>query len=272
MAAAPRRLKGVMRVGGQDHFYLEGHDRVRHPRRGRRGDGVFLDAAPLGGAAHGGPRARRAVERGDGHRAAHGRRLRRQGDPAEPVRRGGRGGGEEVASGGEDPARPRRRHGGDGQAPRLSQRVRGGLRRRRAHPRGRRDVRGALRVLGGPERAGDRSGAVPCGQRVFLSGGAAGLPADEDEHGFQYRVPRLRRAAGAHHRRADHGGDRLRAGQGPAGGAAGELLRARRAERDALPPDRDRQHHRPGGGRARRESDYAARRQAVIDVERARQG
>ncbi|WP_184147978.1 xanthine dehydrogenase molybdopterin binding subunit [Amaricoccus macauensis] len=25
MAAAPRRLKGAMRVGGQDHFYLEGH-------------------------------------------------------------------------------------------------------------------------------------------------------------------------------------------------------------------------------------------------------
>ena len=69
-------------------------------------------------------------------------------------------------------------------------------------------------------RAGDRPGAVPCRQRLFLSGRAAGLEADEDEHGLEHRLPRLRRAAGADRRRADHGGDRLRAGQGPARDAA----------------------------------------------------
>ena len=237
---------------GAGPLLSRGDDRLRRAGRGRRGDGLFLDAAPERGAAHGGARARRAVERGDDHRAAHGRRLRRQGDAAEPLRRGGGGGGEEVGAGGEDPARPRRRHGGDRQAARFPQRLRGRVRRRRADPGGGRDVRGALRVLGGPERAGDGPGAVPCRQRVLLSGGKAGLQADENEHGLQYRVPRVRRAAGADHRRADHGGDRLRAGQGPAGGAAGELLRRGRAQRHALSPDGDGQRHRAGGGRAGR--------------------
>ena len=107
------------------------------------------------------------------------------------------------------------------------------------------ELRGALRVLGGPVRAGDRPGAVPCRQRLFLPERAAGLEADEDEHGLEHRLPRLRRAAGADRRRAHRRGDRLRARQGPARGAQGELLRRRGARRDALPPEGDGQRHRP---------------------------
>ena len=44
-----------------------------------------------------------------------------------------------------------------------------GLRRRRAHPRGRRHLRRALRLLGRPLRAGHRPGAVPRRQRLLLS-------------------------------------------------------------------------------------------------------
>ena len=51
-----------------------------------------------------------AAARGDGERAAHGRRVRRQGDAGQPLRRGRRAGGQEARPRGEDPARPRRRH------------------------------------------------------------------------------------------------------------------------------------------------------------------
>ena len=87
--AAPAEGRAARRRPGP--FLPRGHDRLRHPRRGRRRHRLFLDPAPVRGAAHGRPRPRRAVERGDDHRPPHGRRLRRQGDPAEPLRRGRRG-------------------------------------------------------------------------------------------------------------------------------------------------------------------------------------
>ena len=140
MAAAPQRLKGRMRVGGQDHFYLEGmiafavpgeddevtvYSSTQHPSEvqhmvahvlGVPSNAVTIIVRRMGGG------------------------LRRQGDAAEPLRGGGGGGGEEVEPGGEDPARPRRRHGGDRQAARFPQRLRGRVRRRRADPGGRRDA------------------------------------------------------------------------------------------------------------------------------------
>ena len=51
--------------------------------------------------------------------AAHGRRLRRQGDAGQPVRRAGRDCRQEARPRGQDPARPRRRHDRDRQAPRF---------------------------------------------------------------------------------------------------------------------------------------------------------
>ena len=87
IAAAPRRLKGQMRVGGQDHFYLEGHIAHGRARRGPGRHRLFLDPASERSAAHGGACARRSVACGDRRDPAHGRRLRRQGDAGQPVRR-----------------------------------------------------------------------------------------------------------------------------------------------------------------------------------------
>ena len=76
-------------------------------------------------------------------------------------------------------------------------------------------------------RPGHRPRALPRRQRLLLPGGKARLQADEDQHGFEHRLPRLRRPAGPDHRRADHGGDRLRPRQGSARGPARQLLRRR---------------------------------------------
>ncbi len=61
IAAAPRRLSGRMRIGGQEHFYLEGQIALAVPGRGRRGHGLLLDPAPDRGPAHGGQGAGRAL-------------------------------------------------------------------------------------------------------------------------------------------------------------------------------------------------------------------
>ena len=227
MAAAPHRLKGRMRVGGQDHFYLEGmiafavpgeddevtvYSSTQHPSEvqhmvahvlGVPSNAVTIIVRRMGGGFGGKetqPNLFAAVAAVAAKKWNRAVKIRPDRDD------------DMVATG--------KRHdflndyevGFDDDGRILA--VDGTL-------------RGALRLLGGPLRAGDGPGAVPCRQRLFLSGGAAGLEADEDQHGLEHRVPRLRRAAGADHRRADHGGDRLRAGQGPAGGAAGELLRRR---------------------------------------------
>ena len=44
LARAPNKLSGAMRIGGQEHFYLEGQVGFAIPRR-RRHAGVFLDTA-----------------------------------------------------------------------------------------------------------------------------------------------------------------------------------------------------------------------------------
>jgi xanthine dehydrogenase large subunit len=102
LAAAPLRLKGEMRIGGQDHFYLEGHIALAIP--GEDDDMTVWSSTQHPSevqhmVAHvlGGP-----GERGDRAGAAHGRRLRRQGDPVQPVRRDRRDGGQEAETG-EDP-------------------------------------------------------------------------------------------------------------------------------------------------------------------------
>ena len=100
LAAAPHRLSGELRCGGQDHFYLEGqialaipgedgdmlvYSSTQHPTEVQHGvahllglpfNAVTVEVRRMGGAL------RRQGEPGDHHR----RRLR----PCSPARRGGR--------------------------------------------------------------------------------------------------------------------------------------------------------------------------------------
>jgi hypothetical protein len=106
-------------------------------------------------------------------------------------------------------ARPRRRHDHDRQAPRLRDRLRGGLRRRAG--RGHRvHLRLALRHVGGSFRRGQRPHDVPLRQRLFPRAMEACQPPLQDAHGVQHGVPRLRRAAG-HVRRSSTSWTRSRA-------------------------------------------------------------
>ncbi len=127
MAGAKHKLTGRMRIGGQDHFYLEGQIALAIP-------GEDDDVTVISSTQHPSevqhmvaPRARDPLSRG--HRAgpAHGRGLRRQGEPGQPFRGGRRTRGQALRACGQDPPRPRRRHDHDGQAPRLSRGLRGGL-------------------------------------------------------------------------------------------------------------------------------------------------
>ena len=45
VAEAPFRLSGVMHIGGQEHFYLEGQIALRDPGEDGAHAGLFLDAA-----------------------------------------------------------------------------------------------------------------------------------------------------------------------------------------------------------------------------------
>ena len=101
LAAAPRRLKGRLKMGGQDHFYLEGPVALAIP--GEDGDMRVYSSTqnPRRSAASGGARSRRARSRCDDRGAPHGRRFRRQGNAAGSDRRRGR-----ARSGEDRPALP----------------------------------------------------------------------------------------------------------------------------------------------------------------------
>ena len=251
MAAAPRRLKGRMRVGGQDHFYLEGmiafavpgeddevtvYSSTQHPSEvqhmvahvlGVPSNAVTIIVRRMGGGFGGKetqPNLFAAVAAVAAKKWNRAVKIRPDRDD------------DMVATG--------KRH----------------------------DFLNDYEVGfddDGRILAVDGTFAARCGFSADLSGPVTDRALFHADNAYFYPAVRLvskpmktntvsntafrglRRAAGADHRRADHGGDRLRAGQGPAGGAAGELLRRGRAERDALPPDGDRQHHRAGRGRAR---------------------
>ena len=86
IAAAPRRLSGPDAHRRAGALLSRGPDRAGRAGRGRRGHGLLLDPAPDRDPAHGGEGAGRALARRDGRDPPHGRRLRRQGDPGQPVR------------------------------------------------------------------------------------------------------------------------------------------------------------------------------------------
>ena len=134
----PRRAgsRAACAIGGQDHFYLEGqialaipgedddvtvYSSTQHPSE------VQLMVAQVLGVPQ---------PCGDGRDAPHGRRLRRQGDAGQPVRRGRGARGQEARTA---PVKIRPDRDDDmtdhRQAPRFRRRLRCRLRRRRPHPR-----------------------------------------------------------------------------------------------------------------------------------------
>jgi xanthine dehydrogenase large subunit len=131
LAAAPHRLAGRDRTGGQEHYYLEGQVACAIPRERRQPAPAQLHPAPHRDAAGGGPRPRLAHAPGELRMPPDGRRLRRQGGAVGPVglrRRAARAG---QRAAGQAAPRPRRRHARHRQAPRLPHRLRRRLRRRR---------------------------------------------------------------------------------------------------------------------------------------------
>ena len=90
LAAAPHRISHRLRVGGQEHFYLEGQVALAVPGEDSDMVDLFLDAEPERGAAHQRAPARRRAQPRHLHRAASGRRLWRQGEQLVGGRRHGR--------------------------------------------------------------------------------------------------------------------------------------------------------------------------------------
>ena len=128
LKSAPRRLSSTVVIGGQDHFYLEGHIAVALPQEDR---GMLVHSSTQhptevqGIVAHA-----LGLLFQSGHRAmpAHGRGLRRQGEPGRADRgRSGRAGAQDRQAGQIAPG-PRHRHAHDRQAARLHRRLRGRLR------------------------------------------------------------------------------------------------------------------------------------------------
>ena len=214
IAAAPHRLKGRMRVGGQDHFYLEGQIALAVP-------GEDQDVTVYSSTQH-----PSEVQ----HMVAHALGIPSHAVTVEIRRMGGGFGGKETQSnqfaaiaaiaakrtraGRQDQAGPRRRHDRDRQAARLPDRLRGRLRRRGQHCRRRLHLCGALRLFVGPFRTGHRSRAVPLRQCLFLPGGACQVGAALHQHRLQHRLSRLRRPAGHGRGRAGHRRGGVRARQG----------------------------------------------------------
>ena len=214
--------------------------RLRPAQGGRRHAGLQLHPAPGRGAARRCPRPRPHGQGRGGGVPAHGRRLRRQGDPAVAVRLRRRAAGQRHRPAGQDAPRPRRRHDHDRQAAPPAARLRRRLRRRRDDRRHRADLRLALRHVGGPVGAGQRPHHVPLRQRLLPARGRHHLAPVQDQHRLQHRLSRLWRPAGHDGHRVRGGRDRPLSGGRPARRAQAEFLRHRRA-----------QHRRPTAWRSR---------------------
>ena len=119
-------------IGGQEHFYLEGQVSLAVPGEGIEMTVHASTQDPTRNAAYRRPHSRHSRRVGHRRDAAHGRRLRRQGEPgrawAAIAALGARKTGPPV----QGPARPRRRLHADRQAPRFPRRLARRLRRRAA--------------------------------------------------------------------------------------------------------------------------------------------
>ena len=180
---------------------------------------------------------------------AHGRCLRRQGEPGGAMGLPRCARGERDRFGRQAPPRPRRRHDHDRQAPRFQGRLQLWLRRAGQAAGGRRCAQRALRLLGRSLHGRQRPGHVPRGQRLLLSERADPFAAGQDRHGLEHGVQGLRRPAGHDARRADDGRHRLPARPGPARRAQAQSLRPREG-RHALRHEGRRQHPAAAGARA----------------------
>ena len=180
MTAASTRARcvfeGELRIGGQEHFYLETQARSRgstraavvavHSSTQHPSETQEIVARVLGV-----PRNQR-----DGRVPAHGRRVRRQGSAGQPVC-GDRGARRvEDAAPGARAADARARHGAHRQAASVPGALRRGFRARR--PAEGAAARAVLRrrLEPGPVRAGHVALDVPLRQRIPLAGGR-GRPA-----------------------------------------------------------------------------------------------
>ena len=206
---------------------------ARHSGRGRRHAGALLDPASERMPASDREGAERSGRRGHRRGAPHGRRVRRQGDAGRAM---GRDRGARRArhrAGVQDPARSRRRHVPDRQAARFPRRLRDRLRRGGQHPRARNRDGVALRLFGRRVGRDQRPRHVPRRQCLLPAGRDDHHQADEDQHGLQHGVSRLRRPAGHDGRRARDRRDRLVARARSARCAQEEFL-SRRPRRHAL--------------------------------------
>ena len=124
LGRAPRRLDGALRIGGQEHFYLEGQAALRHSRRGARDERAFLDPGSDRGPAYRRPHSRRcpmpsSPSRRGAWAAASAARRRQACAWAAIAALAARVTGQAL----QDPARPRRRFRADRQAPRFPRRL-----------------------------------------------------------------------------------------------------------------------------------------------------
>ena len=108
---AAHRLPGTLEMGGQEHFYLEGQAALATPGEGGPDPCRQLDPASERGPASDRDIARPQQRRCDGRGPPDGRRVRRQGDAGRRLCRRLRAGRRQDRPPGQDPRRPRRRHG-----------------------------------------------------------------------------------------------------------------------------------------------------------------
>ena len=232
-----------------------------------------LDPGPDRGPAHRRARSRPARRLRHRRDAAHGRRLRRQGEP------GLRLGGARRAR----RARDRRAHAScrldrdddfvlTGKRHDFRADWRGRLRRPRPRRRLRRHAQRALRLLGRSLARRRRPRDVPRRQLLLAARRPHRLAAAEDQHRLQHRLPRLRRPAGHAGDRAGDGRDRARARPRSARRAQGQFL-PRRRRPHALRPDGRGLRDAAGddrGARSLERLSRAARRDPRIQRRRAR--
>ena len=223
MAKAPMRASGRFAIGGQDHFYLEGQIAMALP--GEDDEMMIFVSTQHPSEVQ--------------HMVAHA-----LGAPSNAVvvnvrRMGGGFGGKEtqmnlfacvaaiaarLKRARQGPPRSRRRHDCDRQAARFRRRLRGRLRRVRAHPRGQGDWHARCGM------SADLSGPVT--DRALFHADNAYFYPDVELRSHPWRTHTVsntafrgfRRPAGRHRRRTHYRGDRLRDRAGHARGAQDEPL------------------------------------------------
>ena len=274
----PSGSRGEVRNGAQEHFYLETQTALALPEEGGTIRLISSTQHPSEVQAKVGEVLGWPLRPRGGRDAAHGRRVRRQGDPGRALRLPGRAGGGADPAPGEGVAQPRSGHGADGKAPPVPHALRGRLLRGRAPAgAGGRHVR--------RRRVGERSlplhprpWALPPGQRLLPLRRALHGARGPDAPALQHGLPRLRWAAGHAGHRGDPQPRRGPPGTGSGGDPAPELLRRRGAQHHALrsaaraQPAADGRGAAPDADRGRRAAGAGGGLQPGFAVGEARAG